>query len=45
MKRIQVFLPEQMVAKLEKTVAEKGGSKGEIIRLALNEHYEREEPK
>lgn len=41
MMRTQVFLPEQMVVKLEKTIAEKGGSKGEIIRLALNEHYER----
>ena len=42
MKRTQVFLPEQMIKKLDRTVMEKGGSKGEIIRRALNELYERE---
>ena len=45
MKRTQVFLPEQMIKKLDRTVMEKGGFKGEIIRRALNELYEREEKK
>ena len=40
MKRTQVFLPEQIVDKLDKISKEKGISKGEIIRRALEEYLE-----
>jgi metal-responsive CopG/Arc/MetJ family transcriptional regulator len=39
MKRTQVFLPDQLIKKLEKMSAKKGISKGEIIRRALEEFF------
>ena len=42
MKRTQVFLPEQIIEKLDKISREKGISKGEIIRRALEEYLEEE---
>ena len=42
MKRTQVFLPEQTIEKLEKMAKEKGISKGEIIRRALEEFFKKE---
>ena len=38
MKRTQVFLPEQIIEKLDTLALEKGISKGEIIRRALEEY-------
>ena len=42
MKRTQVFLPDQLIEKLEQQAEEKGISKGEIIRRALEEYFEKE---
>jgi metal-responsive CopG/Arc/MetJ family transcriptional regulator len=42
MKRTQVFLPEQLIDKLEQLADKKGISKGEIIRRALEEYFEKE---
>lgn len=42
MKRTQVFLPEQLIEKLEQMAAKKGISKGEIIRRALEEYFKKE---
>ncbi len=43
MKRTQVFLPDQLIRKLEKTKEEKGLSKGEIIRRALESFFKKKE--
>ena len=40
MKRTQVFLPEQLIYKLEQLADKKGISKGESIRRALEEYIE-----
>ena len=40
MKRTQVFLPEQMLDKLNKISQQKGISKGEIIRRAIENYLE-----
>jgi metal-responsive CopG/Arc/MetJ family transcriptional regulator len=42
MKRTQVFLPDPLIRKLEQMAARKGISKGEIIRRALEEYFEKE---
>ena len=42
MKRTQVFLPEQLIEKLEQLAAKKGVSKGELIRRALEKYLEKE---
>ena len=42
MKRTQVFLPDQLIEKLEKEAKKKGISKGEIIRRALEEFFKKE---
>lgn len=43
MKRTQVFLPEQLIYKLEQLADKKGVSKGEIIRRALEEYVAQED--
>lgn len=43
MKRTQVFLPEQLIYKLEQLADKKGISKGEIIRRALEEYVAHED--
>lgn len=41
MKRTQVFLPEQMLEELKKISQQKGVSKGEIIRRAIEKYLEK----
>jgi len=40
MKRTQVFLPEPMLAAMERLASQKGISKGEIIRRAIEKYLE-----
>ena len=41
-KRVQIFLPEQVIKQLERAKKEKGISKAEIIRRALEKYFEEE---
>lgn len=45
MKRTQVFLPEWQIEKLNRISQQKGISKGEIIRRAIENYLEKEEEK
>ena len=42
MRRTQVFLPDQLIKKLEQMSAKKGISKSEIIRRAIEEFFKKE---
>jgi metal-responsive CopG/Arc/MetJ family transcriptional regulator len=39
MKRTQIYLPDTLIRKLEVQSKEKGFSKGEVIRIAIEEYF------